>query len=59
MAGEKLNAKNLLINAATSYFGAGGTVGARLFIGLFFHLAPALTPFMDGFGEMIRRASHV
>lgn len=27
MAGEKLNAKNLLITAATSYFGAGGTVG--------------------------------
>jgi len=27
MAGEKLNAKNLLINAATSYFGAGGTIG--------------------------------
>jgi hypothetical protein len=27
MAGEKLNAKSLLINAATSYFGAGGTVG--------------------------------
>jgi len=27
MAGEKLNAKNLLVNAAASYFGAGGTVG--------------------------------
>jgi hypothetical protein len=27
MAGEKINAKSLLINAATSYFGAGGTVG--------------------------------
>lgn len=27
MAGEKLDAKNLLINAATSYFGAGGTIG--------------------------------
>lgn len=26
MAGEKINAKSLLINAATSYFGAGGTV---------------------------------
>jgi hypothetical protein len=26
-AGEKLNAKSLLINAATSYFGAGGTIG--------------------------------
>jgi hypothetical protein len=26
-AGEKINAKSLLINAATSYFGAGGTVG--------------------------------
>jgi hypothetical protein len=25
MAGEKINAKSLLINAATSYFGAGGT----------------------------------
>jgi len=25
MAGEKINAKNLLITAATSYFGAGGT----------------------------------
>lgn len=28
MAGEKLNAKNLLVNAAASYFGAGGNVGA-------------------------------
>jgi hypothetical protein len=27
MAGEKINAKSLLINAATSYFGAGGTIG--------------------------------
>jgi len=27
MAGEKLNAKNLLVNAAASYFGAGGTIG--------------------------------
>jgi hypothetical protein len=27
LAGEKINAKNLLINAATSYFGAGGTIG--------------------------------
>jgi hypothetical protein len=27
MAGEKLSAKSLLINAATSYFGAGGTIG--------------------------------
>lgn len=27
MAGEKLNAKNLLVNAAASYFGAGGNVG--------------------------------
>jgi hypothetical protein len=27
MAGEKINAKNLLVNAATSYFGAGGAVG--------------------------------
>lgn len=26
MAGEKINAKNLLVTAATSYFGAGGTV---------------------------------
>lgn len=26
MAGEKITAKNLLINAATGYFGAGGTV---------------------------------
>jgi len=26
MAGEKINVKSLLINAATSYFGAGGTV---------------------------------
>lgn len=26
-AGEKLNARNLLVNAAMSYFGAGGTVG--------------------------------
>jgi hypothetical protein len=27
LAGEKLDAKNLLVNAAASYFGAGGTVG--------------------------------
>ena len=27
MAGEKIDAKSLLINAATSYFGAGGTIG--------------------------------
>ena len=27
MAGEKINAKNLLVTAATSYFGAGGTIG--------------------------------
>jgi len=27
MAGEKLNAKNLLVNAAASYFGAGGRIG--------------------------------
>lgn len=27
MAGEKIDPKSLLINAATSYFGAGGTIG--------------------------------
>lgn len=27
MAGEKLNVKNLLVNAAASYFGAGGSIG--------------------------------
>lgn len=27
MAGEKISGKNLLINAATSYFGAGGKIG--------------------------------
>jgi len=47
MAGEKLNAKSLLINAATSYFGAGGTIGGVNPVGRVTELAgkiPGVTP---------------
>lgn len=47
MAGEKLNAKSLLINAATSYFGAGGTIGGVNPVGKVAELAgklPGVTP---------------
>lgn len=47
MAGEKLNAKSLLINAATSYFGAGGTIGGINPVGKVAELAgriPGVTP---------------
>ncbi len=47
MAGEKLNAKSLLINAATSYFGAGGTIGGVNPVGKIAEFAgklPGVTP---------------